>query len=142
MSRFDLAYNIGENLTPDEIQKIDLKDNELKIKDTTEELPDLLVKDYEAAKKYINYMNRPTDEQKITTLINDIRSILEKLNDLNQSLIHPEKIEIGEDEDGEPIYTTPLKEKLFYTGYLTTVNRYNKDINDKLKEVKRKLLDK
>lgn len=142
MSRFDLAYNIGENLTPEEIQKIDLKDNELKIKDTTEELPDLLVKDYEAAKKYINYMNRPTDEQKITTLIQDIRNILEKLNDLNQSLIHPEKIEIGEDEDGEPIYTTPLKEKLFYTGYLTTVNRYNKDINDKLTELKRKLLDK
>lgn len=142
MSRFDLAYNIGENLTPEEIQKIDLKDNELKIKDTTEELPDLLVKDYEAAKKYINYMNRPTDEQKITTLIQDIRSILEKLNDLNQSLIHPEKIEIGENEDGEPIYTTPLKEKLFYTGYLTTVNIYNKDINNKLKELKRKLLDK
>lgn len=142
MSRFDLAYNIGENLTLEEIQKIDLKENEIKIKDSEGELPDLIVNDVDTARKYINYMNRPQDEKKITDLVLDIRGTLEKLNNLNQALIQPEKIIIGEDEEGEPIYNTPLKEELWYVGYIHRVNNYNRSINSNLTELKNKLLEK
>lgn len=141
-SRFQLAYGIGENLTPEEINKLDLKDKEIKIKDNTEELPDLIVTDPDTARQYIDYMNRPTDEKKITGLVLDIRGTLEKLNSLNQNLIQPAKIQIGEDEEGEPIYTTPLKEELWYTGYIHRVNNYNSYINRKLTELKNKLLEK
>ena len=56
-SRFQLAYGIGENLTPEEINKLDLKDKEIKIKDNNEVLPDLIVTDVDAARQYIDYMN-------------------------------------------------------------------------------------
>ena len=141
-SRFQLAYGIGENLTPEELKKLELKDKEIKIKDNTGELPDLIVNDVNTARKYIDYMNRPQDEKKITDLVLNIRGTLENLNNLNQSLIQPEKIIIGEDEEGEPIYTTPLKEELWYIGYIHRVNNYNSSINSKLTELKNKLLEK
>ena len=141
-SRFQLAYGIGENLTPEELKKLELKDKEIKIKDNTNELPDLIVNDVDTARKYIDYMNRPQDEKKITDLVLNIRGTLEKLNNLNQALIQPKKIIIGEDEEGEPIYNTPLKEELWYVGYIHRVNNYNSSINSKLTELKNKLLEK
>ena len=98
-SRFQLAYGKGETLTPEELKKLELKDKEIKIKDNTGELPDLIVNDVGTARKYIDYMNRPQDEKKITDLVLNIRGTLEKLNNLNQALIQPEKIIIGEDEE-------------------------------------------
>ena len=141
-SRFQLAYGIGENLTPEELKKLELKDKEIKIKDNTGELPDLIVNDANTARKYIDYMNRPQDEKKITDIVLNIRGTLENLNNLNQALIQPEKIIIGEDEEGEPIYTTPLKEELWYIGYIHRVINYNSSINSKLTELKNKLLEK
>jgi len=140
--RFQLAYGIGENLTPEEINKLELKDKEIKIKDNTGELPDLIVNDVESARKYIDYMNRPTDEMKINNLVIGIKSTLESLNGLNQQLVQPARIIIGETEDGEPIYETPLKEELWYNGYLHRVNNYTKRIHHDLNELKNKLLEK
>lgn len=142
MPRFKIAHDIGKNLTVEEINKLDLKDKTIKIIDTHEKLPDLIVNDVDTARKYIDYMNRPQDEKKITDLVLDIRGTLEKLNNLNQALIQPEKIIIGEDEEGEPIYNTPLKEELLYLGYIHRVNNYNSSINRKLTELKNKLLEK
>ena len=49
---------------------------------------------------------------------------------------------IDYNEEGEPIYNTPLKEELWYVGYIHRVNNYNSSINSKLTELKNKLLEK
>ena len=57
-SRFQLAYGIGENLTPEELKKLELKDKEIKIKDNTGELPDLIVNDVDTARKCLRWERR------------------------------------------------------------------------------------
>ena len=141
-SRFQLAYGIGENLTSEELKKLELKDKEIKIKDNTGELPDLIVNDVNTARKYIDYMNRPQDEMKITNIVLGIKSTLESLNGLNQQLVQPARIMIGENEEGEPVYETPLKEELWYSGYIHRVNNYTRRIHHDLNELKNKLLEK
>jgi hypothetical protein len=140
--RFKCAYNIGKDLNHMEVKEklTNLKDHEIHIIDTTGELPNLTITDMDKGKQYCRYMNRPVDEQKIDHLIKDIHNELESLNTINRDLVKPDRIVIDSDYEGNSIMGMSLKDELFYIGYNTKISNKTKNINNKLKQLKKILL--
>lgn len=130
MSRFKIAFNIGEGLEPSEVSKE--KAQEIKIIDIMGELPDLIVKNEKAAREYINYFNQPVKEKEIEKHINGIKADFEHYADISSSLIVPEKKLDYYDEEDNPVYSMSLRDRLYYDGYLQEVNRTRGNINGKL----------
>ena len=130
MSRFKIAFNIGEDLEPSEVSKE--KAQEIKIIDIMGELPDLIVKNEKAAREYINYFNQPAKEKEIEKHINGVKADFEYYADISSSLILPEKKLDYYDEEDNPVYSMSLRDRLYYDGYLQEVNRTRGNINGKL----------
>ena len=139
MGRFSIAYNVSEDFkeNPDK----DLNEEECKIIDTKGVLPDLIITDRDTGKEWVDYLNQPRLEQEISSHITDIKNLIKDLNQLNWNLIEPRK-EFITDEEGNKIYHTPIREKLFLEGYQTVVARKSHSIENHLNLLRRLLTEK
>lgn len=136
--RFEIAYHLGKDLSFTEVdERMDnLKEYPIHIIDNEKRLPDLFVMDMDAGREYVSFLNKPYLESDIDGIIKDIEKNLNRINGLNRNLIKPQEVLMGKDEDDNPIYDVPLKEGLYYQGYLMEIERYSKNIERKLDELK------
>lgn len=143
MSRFKVAYNLGKGLTETEVDKKidDLNNQEIHIVDTTGELPNLTITDIDEGRKYVQYMNKTVNEQKIITLITEIRKDIDEMNNISSQLIKPQKKIKTYNEYDEPVMEMDLTDELFYKGYTTIMGEWTVKINNKLNQLKRLLTE-
>ena len=133
--RFSLIYNIGEELSSDELmEKYDQEEYTVKIRDLTNELEDLIITNKDVGRDYVDYLNNSNVEKEILTVMERIVKNLYELNEMNRRLISPrgDLDEVLSDE-------TDLREKLYYEGYSQRVKNYTDKIVDDLTQIKRLL---
>lgn len=131
--RFSLIYNIGEDLSSDEImEKYDQEDYTIKIRDLTNELNDLIITDKNIGKEYVDYLNNADVENEILDVMERIVGNLYKLNEMNRQLISPRGVE-------DEVEEVSLRDELYYEGYIQRVDKYTDRIIKDLTEIKRLL---
>lgn len=124
--RFIIVYNVGRNLSPQELRDAPVMD--IKIRDTLNVLPDLSVNSEDDARKYIKYFNEWVDESELDNLIGSINSEVHKINVMNQELISPYLM-----RDGRYL---SLNDELCFIGYKVRVKSMSKNIKRKLEDIK------